>query len=99
MFRATEELITELENLRKQIENLQKHFEGLETLEADECNNLKTFDVTLRITTRPSSWADDVVNEEEVFEHFQHSINDIREATRLFDPGDSIKVFEVKEVT
>lgn len=99
MFRATEELITELENLRKQVENLQKHFEGLETLEADECNNLKTFDVTLRITTRPSSWENNVVNETEVLEHFQYSISDIQEALRLFDPGDSIKVFEVKEVT
>ena len=99
MFRATEELVTELENLRKQIENLQKHFESLETLEVDESNNLKTFDVTLRITTRPSSWADDVVNESEVFEHFRCSINDIRKATLLSDPGDSVKVFEVTEVT
>jgi hypothetical protein len=96
MFRATEEFITELENLRKQIENLQGR---IADLEVDESDNLKTFDVTLRITTRPLSWADNVVNEAEVFEHFRCNINDIREATRLSDPGDSIKVFEVKEVT
>ncbi len=59
----------------------------------------RVFNVTLRVTTLPSTWGDNHVDSGELHNHFDSFMFEMKEALRIDDVGDEIKVVSVKEVT
>ena len=93
---SMEEQMTELQELqqiRQRIDELEKQLQ--------ERTNYKTkvFEVTFKVTTRPSTWGDEYVDVERMKAHFYENMSEIIAATRLDDDGDEVKVIHVKEVT
>ena len=70
-----------------------------EAKEQEENDPLRTFDVVLRVTTRASSWGGGVIDSDYMFAHFFDYVDEIAPVTHFTDPGDSIKVQGVTEVT
>jgi hypothetical protein len=92
MSRTTNDILAEIEELKDRIEALEDEIK-------DAKERPKLFDVTLRVTTRPSTWGEDHVDEYELSEHFLNYMRDLQEIIHLDDEGDEIKVLSVKEVT
>lgn len=93
MSRTIEQLRNELENLKLRIADIE------DDIENSVADPVRTFDVVLRVTTRASTWGDDYVGARELENHFNQFIREIQSLTRLNDPGDSIIVQGVEEVT
>jgi hypothetical protein len=85
--------LQELQQIRQRINELEKQLQ--------ERANYKTqvFEVTLEVTTQPSTWGEEYVDAERVKAHFYDYMSEIMAATRLDDDGDEVKVIHVKEVT
>jgi hypothetical protein len=85
--------LQELQQIRQRIDELEKQLQ--------ERANYKTqvFEVTLKVTTRPSTWGEEHVDAELMEAHFYDYMSEIMAAARLNDDGDEVKVIHVKEVT
>lgn len=89
-----------IEQLREELEDLKERIASIEDdIEDGIVDPIRTFMVTLKVTTKSSTWGDDHVDACELEDHFRNYINEIQSLTRLDDPGDSIIVQGVKEVT
>ena len=87
-----------------EIDELKARLLRLETkLKEEQDKNLsdpiRTFLVTLKVTTKASTWGYERVDACELEDHFNEFICEISSASYLDDPGDSIIVQGVKEVT
>ena len=87
----------ELFYLRGRLTELEKQIEAEKSDGVDD--PIRTFLVTLKVTTKASTWGDERVDACELEDHFNQFIREISSASRLDDPGDSIIVQGVKEVT
>lgn len=92
----------DIAKVREELDRLKVQVHALEDLlDAEESDPVKTFDVTLRMTTRSSTWGVPGfmgLSKDEVFQHFSDFLGEIAEVTNLVDEDDSIKVMGVTEV-
>lgn len=90
-------------NYALEIEQLKARLKVLVRLrdeqEREFSDPLRAFEVVLRVTTRGSTWGVSGVDKDQVSYHFQDFADEIREVVNFTDPGDSIKVHKVTEVT
>jgi hypothetical protein len=93
-------LITDLQGFTQELQALRDKIAAMETTlqSAKDEDPLRTFDVVLRVTTHASTWGA-WVDCDKVRYHFSDFNEEIKEAVLLTDPGDSVKVQEVTEVT
>ena len=70
----------------------------IKALEDEIKDPVLTFDVTLRVTSRASTWDDEVLNAEEMQTHFEGNMREIKSVLWLGDKGDSIKVVKCAQV-
>ena len=86
--------------LTLEIDALKARLSTLETKLREELSYpIHAFDVVLRVTTRASTWGENYVDALELENHLNEWIGEIQSLVRLNDPGDSIKVEKVTEVT
>ena len=89
-----------IEQLREELENLKLRIADIEDDIRDSiADPVRTFVVTLKVTTKASTWGDDYVDARELEDHLNQFIGEIKSLTRLDDPGDSVIVQGVEEVT
>ena len=89
-----------IEQLREELEELKERIASIEDDIRDSIvDPIRTLDVVLRVTTRASTWPDNYVDARELENHLNQFIGEIKSLTRLDDPGDSVIVQGVEEVT
>ena len=89
-----------IEQLREELEDLKERIASIEDdIEDGIADPVRTFVVTLKVRTKASTWGDERVDACELEDHFRNYISEIEAVTHLDDPGDSIIVQGVKEVT
>jgi hypothetical protein len=86
----------ELQALRDRVVALEKQLK--EDVERD-AESPQTFEITLKVTTLPSTWGEEYVDCLVVENHFNDFMFEMKEALRLDDGGDEIKVLKITEVT
>ena len=87
-------------NISLEIDELKARIFALETqLKEDLLDPVCTFEVVLRVTTRASTWGQEGVDCDKMRYHLSYFNKEIKEVLFLTDPGDSIKVQGVTEVT
>jgi DNA-binding ferritin-like protein len=95
MSNVTEAIVAEIEQLRNRLDELADRLRDTQ----DASDRPKTFEVVLKVDTLPETWGNNHVDEQELWEHFNQFMRDLKEVIRLDDEGDEIKVLSVKEVT
>jgi hypothetical protein len=86
----------ELQTLRNRVAALEKQLK--EDAERD-AESPRMFEVTLKVTTLPSTWGEEYVDCDTLEQHLFDYMFEVKEALHLDDGGDEIKVLKVTEVT
>jgi hypothetical protein len=95
---------TDLQGFTQELQAMRAQLIAMEAVlqeakEQEENDPLRTFDVVLRVTTRASNWGEEAIDCDKMRYHFSDFIEKIEGTVCLTDPGDSIKVQGVTEVT
>lgn len=85
------DVLAEIKELRDQLNRLEAKLE-------DAKDQPRVFEVTLKVTTRPSTWGIDHVDSVEMRDHFNDYMYDMVQVLRLNDDGDKMEVVNVCEV-
>jgi hypothetical protein len=92
-------MIESIRDMQAKIKELEQCINVLTREIEEKANVPQTFDVTLRVTSRPSTWNESELDRMEIEEHFLQHLTDMRDALCFDDEGDEIKVIDVKEVS